>query len=160
MHDVAIPPEAVQDPVAHRLPGLALGRDPERTPMQWDAGPFAGFSSVRPWLPLAEDFGSENVASQQADARSILSLYRRLIDLRRASPALCVGAYRQVYVDDDLLVYARQHADQELLVALNFSAVARPLSPGVGNGRRTLVSTHLDEGEPGVLRADEGLVLA
>jgi len=159
MHNVTIPPEAIQDPVAHNLPGLGLGRDPERTPMQWDASEYAGFSTARPWLPLADDFATENVAMQEAEPRSMLSLYRRLIDLRRASPALSVGSYRQVFVDDDLLVYARQHGDQEVLVALNFSHSPRPLPPGVGHGRRHVLSTYLDEGEPGVLRPDEGLLL-
>src|SRR5207302_2991840 len=80
MRNVAIPPEAIQDPVAHSLRGLGLGRDPERTPMQWDPSAFAGFSTARPWLPLADDFATENVAVQQGDPRSMLSLYRRLID--------------------------------------------------------------------------------
>ena len=159
MHDVEIPAEAIQDPVAHNLPGLGLGRDPERTPMQWDAAQFAGFSSVRPWLPLAEDFATENVAVQDADPKSVLSLYRRLIELRRAHPALSVGSYRQVYVDDDLFIYARRHADNEVLVALNLSGVERALPPGVGNGLRPVLSTYLGGGQPGVLRADEGLLL-
>src|SRR5204862_1805214 len=95
MHNVAIPPESIQDPVAHSLPGLGLGRDPERTPLPWDASAFAGFSSVRPWLPLADDFATENVAVQEKDPRSMLSLYRGLIELPRASPALAVGGYRR-----------------------------------------------------------------
>jgi alpha-glucosidase len=157
MHNVTVPPEAIQDPVAHNLPGL--GRDPERTPMQWDAGPFAGFSSVRPWLPLADDFSNHNVAAEQTDPRSMLNLYRALIDLRRTSAALSVGSYRQVFVDDDLLVFARRHAEQERLVALNLSDSPRRLPAGIGPGRKTVLSTYLDAGEPGVLRPDEGLVL-
>jgi alpha-glucosidase len=159
MHDVVIPPEAISDPVARLLPGLGLGRDPERTPMQWEAGPFAGFSTTRPWLPLADDFATHNVAIQEADPRSMLSLYQRLIELRRASSALSVGAYRQVYVDDDLFVFARRQGEQEVLVALNFAHAARPVPPGVGDGLRVALSTYLDEAQPGVLRPDEGLLL-
>jgi alpha-glucosidase len=159
MHNVRIPPEAIQDPVAHSLPGLGLGRDPERTPMQWDAGPFAGFSSARPWLPLADDFATENVMIQQSDPRSMLSLYRRLIDLRRASPALSVGSYRQVFVDDDLLVYWRTSGDRRVLVALNFSHSPRPLPPGMSTGLRPVLSTYVDVADGGVLRPDEGLLL-
>jgi glycosidase len=89
----------------------------------------------------------------------MLSLYRRLIDLRRARPALSVGSYRQLFVDDDLLVYARRHGDQEVLVALNFSHSRRPLPAGIGEGLRQMLSTYLEAGQPGVLRPDEGLLL-
>jgi len=46
MRDVPIPPDRVQDPFEKNVPGLGLGRDPERTPMQWSAAPHAGFSAV------------------------------------------------------------------------------------------------------------------
>ncbi|HET9005168.1 MAG TPA: alpha-amylase family glycosyl hydrolase, partial [Actinomycetes bacterium] len=48
--DVPIPPDQVKDPVARLIPGR--GRDPERTPMPWEGGPGAGFTTGRPWLPL------------------------------------------------------------------------------------------------------------
>ena len=62
------------------------GRDGARTPMQWDASAFAGFSTVEPWLPLPDDFATRNVASERADPASLYNLYRRLIALRRARP--------------------------------------------------------------------------
>jgi alpha-glucosidase len=62
MVQVAIPPERVRDPLEKNAPGLGLGRDGARTPMQWCAGRRAGFSTVEPWLPLAADYRSENVA--------------------------------------------------------------------------------------------------
>ena len=159
MHNVAIPPELVHDPVEHNLPGLGLGRDPERTPMQWDASPNAGFSTALPWLPLADDCATHNVAVEDADPSSMLSLYRALIERRRALPALSVGSYRQVYVDEALLVYARAHAGQELVIALNLSHAARPLPEVLGQQRRLVLSTYLDAGQAGVLRADEGVLL-
>ena len=58
------------------------GRDGARHPMQWDAGPNGGFSEGKPWLP-AVDPDERNVADQCADARSLLTLYRELIALRR-----------------------------------------------------------------------------
>src|SRR3569833_84734 len=57
---VAIPPDAVQDPWEKNEPGLGLGRDPSRTPMQWDATANAGFSTARPWLPLDANYAVSN----------------------------------------------------------------------------------------------------
>ena len=80
MEDVPIPPEMVQDPPAVNQPEIAhiVGRDPERTPMQWDASPNAGFAAagVRTWLPVAADYVTRNVAAQSADPASFLSFYR------------------------------------------------------------------------------------
>ena len=164
MHDVAIPPALVQDPVERNVPGLGLGRDPERTPMQWDAGDNAGFSSTTPWLPLAQDYATVNVASQRDDARSTLSLHRQLIQLRRARPALSVGSYRPAYTDDDVLVYVREAEGQRVFVALNLSSVPRTLPWSPEAGRRVALSTHLDReedvGNRLELRADEGVVVA
>src|SRR5215470_3111022 len=86
MHQVAIAPEQVRDPFERNVPGIGVGRDGCRTPMQWDATPHAGFSESEPWLPLADDFVRENVVNLDADAQSILSLYKSLIRVRRETP--------------------------------------------------------------------------
>jgi alpha-glucosidase len=84
MQDVYIPPERVCDPVGKRFPGL--GRDPERTPMQWSGGEGAGFTTAaEPWLPLADDYASNNVAAQLDDPTSLLSFYRQVIWWRKKS---------------------------------------------------------------------------
>ena len=62
---------------------LRARTDPARTPMQWDDNPQAGFSTAEPWLPLAEDWAACNVESQRSDPGSMLTLYRRLLALRR-----------------------------------------------------------------------------
>jgi alpha-glucosidase len=105
MHDVAIPPEMVQDPQGRNMPELGLSRDPHRTPMQWDASANAGFTEGEPWLPIAGDFAAANVDAQLADPRSILTLYRRLLELRRREPALSIGDFLAVPTTGDLLSY-------------------------------------------------------
>jgi alpha-glucosidase len=174
MHDVPIPPDRVQDPFEKNVPGLGLGRDPERTPMQWDPSPNAGFTSpgVPPWLPLPADFAQVNVSAQQEDPRSILSLYRQLLALRRAEPALSYGTFHPVDTHqsgDDVLAYRRRHGDREFLVVLNLSDHAKqietkdetdPLRQG-----RIVLSTHLDRKDEPIdrslnLRGDEGLIVA
>jgi alpha-glucosidase len=165
MPDGDIPPDRMQDPFGLRVPGYGLGRDPQRTPMQWDAEPGAGFSHAEPWLPLSQDYQTVNVAAQRADPASTLSLYRRLITLRRETAALVVGSYRSLDgVPSDSYVYVREHEGQRVAVALNFSAQDCALSlPELGGGR-VLVSTHMDREEPAnlasfVLRDFEGCVV-
>jgi len=164
MHDVAIAPDRVRDPFEKNVPGRGLGRDPERTPMQWSAAANAGFTSATPWLPVADDFARVNVEAQREDPRSMLSLYCRLIALRRGEPALEVGRLEGARVEGDVLAYVRgsRKGESDFLVALNFGSRARRL-PGAPEGT-VAVSTHLDRrgertGADLELRPDEGLVI-
>jgi alpha-glucosidase len=163
MTDVPIPQERVQDPWERNVPGLGLGRDPERTPMQWDATAHAGFSTADPWLPVAADHAAANVAAQAADPRSILSLYRALARLRRSEPALSIGTYRPVSADETVLAYERRHGGRLLLVALNMSDAAAALQHRCSG--RLLLSTMLDRSDEQVhdtleLRPNEGCIVA
>jgi len=164
MADVAIPTQAVRDPCERNVPGLGLGRDPERTPMQWDASPNAGFTRGEPWLPLSPDHATLNVATQRRATRSMLSLYRALIALRRREPALSIGTHVKAEAIEDVLTYRRFHAGRWITVALNFSAEPRTLARKPET-EQVLLSTHLDRaekltGERVHLRGSEGLVLA
>ncbi len=165
MHDVEIPPELVVDPQGLRSPGY--GRDPARTPMQWDGGPNAGFTSGTPWLPVADDSTRVNVEAQRDDSHSMLSLFRRLIRLRREHPALTVGSYRPVETGDSQMVaYLREHEDGRVLVALNFGGEDQRLGVPEGTaGAKLLCSTDperhaFDESRVLKLGPYEGVVLA
>jgi alpha-glucosidase len=167
MRDVEIPPEKVQDPFEKNVPGKGLGRDPARTPMQWDAGPNAGFCppEVEPWLPLADDYKTSNVASEREDPASMLELHRRLLALRRAEPALSLGSYEPVESEGDLLTYVREKGDRRFLIALNLGPEPATLKTGgwMAEGKIAL-STHLDREDEEVagaleLRGDEGVIV-
>ena len=163
MADVPIPPGLVQDPWEKNVRGIGLGRDPERTPMQWDASPNAGFTTGTPWLPVAADYEKTNVAAQRDDPRSVLSLHRALLALRRAEPALSAGSHTQVAASDDLLAYVREGEGRRFLVVLNMGAESRTFD-GASEGR-VVLSTGLDrEGEEvsGALelRGEEGMIVA
>jgi alpha-glucosidase len=122
MVDGEIPPELVRDPQELGKPGLGLGRDPERTPMQWDASPHGGFTTGTPWLPVAADYPAYNVAAERDDPASMLTFVRTLLALRRATLALSVGNYAEVPSGSaDLFAFAREHDGQKLVVVLNFS---------------------------------------
>ena len=167
MHDVEIPRDKISDLREILVPYLGLGRDPARTPMQWDGQPNAGFTTGTPWLPLAGDYERVNVNVQTDDPRGILALYRSLFQLRRSSPALIAGSFQTVLRDGPVFVYRRDTDEQHMLVALNFGSEPRTVVldvPGHAGGS-LLLSTHLDrEGEQvGTqleLRGDEGVVIA
>lgn len=133
MEDVPIPYEECMDPAALQQPEAyeLWGRDPERTPMQWDGSPNAGFTmpDARPWLPLAAGYRARNVAAQDGDTTSMLALFRQLTALRRAEPALNRGAIELIDVGvEDVLAYRRTHPGSDaFIVALNFGREARAL---------------------------------
>jgi alpha-glucosidase len=162
LSDVAIPASLVQDPWEKNVPGLGLGRDPMRTPMPWEAGPQAGFTQGRPWLPLNPDWASRNVASASADPASDLRFYRQLFALRRAEPALQSGSIRLIEATDTHLIYARETDMARLIVALNFSD--EPVTVTLAKSGALLLSTRLDRADEATgprlaLRPHEGAVL-
>ena len=153
---VDIPPNRVRDPKELREPGIGLGRDPSRTPMAWDGSPNGGFSSAEPWLPLHGDWARRNVALQASDRASMLSLYRGLLALRRAEPALSLGSFELASGSDHVLAYERRHAGSRLFIALNLSASERRWEMPSG----TLLASTLGSTPPdGCLRPDEGVIL-
>jgi alpha-glucosidase len=164
MRDVTIPPHRVRDPFEKNLPGLGLGRDPARTPMQWTAEENAGFSTAEPWLPLADDFANCNVAVERDDPSSLLSLYRSLIQLRRTQPALSVGAFAALPAGDDLMAYVRSRGERRLLIVLNFGAQAQKFKLADLQARVSLLlATHIDRakqplGDEVLLRGNEGII--
>lgn len=125
--------ENVDVPESMRLD--KVGRDVVRTPMQWDPSPNAGFCppGVTPWLPVSHDFTERNVERQSQDPDSVFSLYRRMLAFRRACEALRSGAYAQVSVDANVLVYLREAGDERVFVAINFGAEAAELDVPAGS---------------------------
>jgi len=166
MCDVDIPRERICDPFELNVPGKGLGRDPERTPMQWDASPHAGFSTMAPWLPVAEDFSLVNVERARSDPDSLLSLYHRLIHLRRGAPALEVGRFESVPAGPEVLAYLRRGraGENSFLVCLNFGGREQLVDlAGIEPGIVAVGTRRAREGETIagrlVLAADEGVVV-
>ena len=106
-----------------------------------------------------------NVDAQRDDPRSLLTLYRRLLALRRAEPALAVGPFAALRAPGDLLAWVRKDADRRYLVVLNLGSEPATYAPPVLDiSGEIVLSTHLDrEGElvrRGLeLRGDEGLLV-
>jgi alpha-glucosidase len=163
MMNTSIAPQLVQDPFERNIPGWGLGRDPVRTPMPWSPEPHGGFTEGRPWLPLNADGDVLNVSNQANDPRSMLSLYRALVRLRRDSDVLLIGDLRLIAATEHVLAYERRLGDERVVVALNMTAQARSLRLG-DPAYEMLLSTYLDarclpNAEEIHLRGDEGLIL-
>ncbi len=100
-------------------------RDNARTPMQWDDGPNAGFTSGRPWIMVNPNYKTLNAAAQEKDPDSVLNWYRALIRLRRESPWKDAVVYNGFELldeeDEQVFAYRRPGEETSLLVACNFS---------------------------------------
>jgi len=166
MTNVNIPADRVQDPFEKNVPGKGLGRDPSRTPMQWDRSSHAGFSLVEPWLPISQDYLEVNATTENLDPCSYLSLNRRLLALRRSHTALSMGEYAPVSAKGEMLAYIRSAGTERILVALNLAAQPTTLRlEALKLKGSVMLSTHLDREKELIsgtleLRANEGVIVA
>ena len=156
MAELAVAPEHQQDPYGRRVPGY--GRDGCRTPMQWDSAPGAGFStSARTWLPLNPNHETVNVESQLGDPDSTLELYRTLLQLRRAEPALNQGIVELLDLDAPLLAYRRLGTNgRSFLIAANLSSQSEPFQQP---GKKLVSSRSLAQSDNAALAPWEAVVL-
>jgi alpha-glucosidase len=141
MPDVEVPDEALQDPIWERSGHTERGRDACRIPMPWSGSrPPYGFStSTDTWLPMPEGWGPLTAAAQEADAASMLSLYRAALALRSASPAFAGEQLQWLPAPEGTLAFRRPGG---LVCLLNVSADPVPLP----EGRVLLASAELPEG--------------
>jgi alpha-glucosidase len=115
--------EDVKDPIGRTGWPQEIGRDGERTPMQWNTTPNAGFSKKAPWLPVPPSYKTHNVASESKDPNSVLNLYKRVLALRHTNEALLEGSYTALNEDDpNVMSYLRSYKGTGVLVVLNMSA--------------------------------------
>jgi len=168
MQDIPIAPDQIRDPAEKNEPGKGKGRDPERSPMLWLDTPNAGFTSAEatPWLPLQHDWQTENATAQSTRPRSILTLYRKLLQLRRQHDTLHSGGIADVAAEGNILRFRRvalpngHSTDFQLLFNLGNDIATTQCAPG------TVVLTTILDGEGShvegtvTLEAGEGLLIA
>ena len=136
--------EDVKDPIGVTGWPKEKGRDGERTPMQWDVRPNAGFTTGVPWLPVPSDFEKINVEVEKTNPNSLLAWYQRLIRLKKTNPALARGD--NVMLDTantKVLSWLRQTPGAPVVVvAVNFTAEQQTASlavPSSGGKTKTLL---------------------
>jgi alpha-glucosidase len=150
--------EDVKDPIGRVGWPQEKGRDGERTPMQWDDSPNAGFTRGTPWLPVPPSYKTVNVAGQLKDPSSIFQIYRSLLALRHQNRALLDGDYVALNENDaNVLSYLRRYKNEAVLVVLNMSsqpqAVSFDLAPQgfAAKNARTLLTTAAQGSQQGSL---------
>jgi alpha-glucosidase len=112
------------DEAARRAAGMT--RDKNRTPMQWTNEPNGGFcpANATPWLPVNPNYAQGvSVAEQEKDHGSLLNFYRRMLQVRKETPALVDGDYRVIHPKaEEHLAFLRINEKQSVLVVLNYSS--------------------------------------
>lgn len=166
MSNTPIPKDAIQDPFGKITE--REGRDPQRTPFQWNTKKYAGFSTHKPWLPVNENYQHCNVEKETADHTSLLSLYKALIHIRNASPALKHGTYQTIKTKNpSLFVYIRKEKKETVLVVLNFSDKQTHLKLRNKKDQGIcVITTYMDQKDPSPvslstlpIRPQEGLLI-
>ena len=143
MADADIPEDRLQDPARFRY----FGRDPERTPMQWDASPGRGFTTGEPWLPFGP--AEISVEVQENDPDSLLALHRRAIWLRRGELSLQRGNYVEIDTAPDVFAFTRHcPGERPVLVAVNTATEDRMLTLPPGYDKVILATERQAEGRP------------
>lgn len=104
-------------------------RDSSRTPMQWSAERYAGFSTVKPWFYINRNYKEVNVATQEQDSASILNFYRRCLSLRKHSKTLLWGDYKEYEPGNEhIYLYERSLGDVRYLILCSFSHINRTVA--------------------------------
>lgn len=138
-------------------------RDNGRTPMQWNGGENAGFTSGRPWISLPDNYKTINVEAEMADEDSILYYYRHLIAIRKEEPAVAEGSIEFIETSDpQILAYRRILGEDEILAIHNFGSEEKVVPPACKEGAYSLLLGNYKsdaEGVPDKLKAYESVIL-
>ena len=98
-----------------------IGRDNARTPMQWNATDYAGFSSAKPWLSVNPNYAAINVESALDDPNSIFYTYQKLVNIRKGNSWLVRADFELLETAEKVFAYIRKDVDRRFLVVANLS---------------------------------------
>jgi len=114
--------EDLRDPYGIRFWPAFKGRDGCRTPMPWtkDADQ-AGFSTGKPWLPVAAEHRARAVDVQEGNRKSILAFYRQALAFRHDAAAIRCGDIEFLAASSEILAFTRSHAGETILCLYNLS---------------------------------------
>ena len=133
---------------------IKWGRDNSRTPMQWDASSYSGFSTAEPWIMMGRHWDKINVAAQQNNPESILGFYKRMIALRKTEPCLCYGDMKMIDSVPAVFAYSRSYEGKKVQVVLNLSSEPQEHGCDPFGDDAVLIANY-----PSLRRNDSGLML-
>jgi glucan 1,6-alpha-glucosidase len=127
------------------------GRDNARTPMQWNDGENAGFTTGTPWLTVNPNKAQINAEAALADPNSTFYYYQKLIEIRKKYDVICSGSFTLLCPEDEkVFAYTRDTEHGHLLVVCNFSGEETEFAfPERFCGAKMLLSNY-DGGAPGL----------
>ena len=117
-------------------------RDLERTPIQWDDTRFAGFSEVKPWLPVNSNRSFINVSAEKNTRYSMLNLHRNLLQLHQDFPILRDGSLEIMHDTGNgfILGLKRELNSERAYIFINFAD--SPQSFSIPENAEIIASTH------------------
>lgn len=133
-----------------------FSRDNARTPMQWNSGPNAGFTTGKPWLSINENFVTLNVANEEQDKNSVLNFYRTLIELRQNSTALN-GGELEIILEEHPQVIGYKRGEYTILINMDEAEVS--LEPGLFTVKERIISNYGDNPSSNTLQPLEAVIL-
>ena len=125
----------------------ARSRDNARTPMQWNAGENAGFTTGKSWMPINPNYTEINAEAELQDPDSVFHHYRKLIELRKTYDVFRDGAFTLLCPEDEkIFAYTRDTKYAHLLTVCNFTGEALTFdAPENFRGARQLISNYKEE---------------
>jgi alpha-glucosidase len=143
MENTDIPKHRIRDLYGKIFYPLYKGRDGARTPMQWNSTDFAGFSTVKPFLPVNKNYKLINVETEANDEKSIYSVYKKLIAIRNQYSVLQSGEINFLNKgNNNVLIYSRYSENKELVILLNFGFTRKKIKIENLKNPTILFSTH------------------
>ena len=128
------------------LNGMRLmGRDNARTPVQWDDGPHAGFTTGTPWIDVTSNYTEINAASQVGDPNSVYAYYRALAQIRHGLPVIASGDFERIATPTPaVFAYRRTMGDAVATILVNLSGAPAPLGEAAARVPGTLLLSNRD----------------
>ena len=147
--------EAVMESIYKR------GRDNARTPMHWDAGENAGFTTGKPWIDMNPNYININAESQIKNPNSVFHYYKKLIELRKEYSVFVKGEFELLMEEDEqVFAYTRTENNMKMLVCANFSKEAADIGlPDEWKDMEMLICNYKEKVDENKLRPYESMIL-